>query len=50
MYRKIATAVVTALVLATTASAALSTPRGGYGFSAAERASFERASRPSDSN
>jgi hypothetical protein len=39
MYRKIATAVVRALVLATTASVAVSTPRGGYGFSAAEKAS-----------
>jgi hypothetical protein len=50
MYRKIATAVATGLVLATTASAALSTPRAGDGVSAAERASFDRASQPSDSN
>jgi len=50
MYRKIATAVVTAPVLATTASAAVSMPRGGYGFSAAEKASFDRASKPNDSN
>jgi hypothetical protein len=50
MYRKIATAVVTALVLATTASAAVSVPGGGYGFSAAEKASFDRASKPNDSN
>jgi hypothetical protein len=49
-YRKIATAVVTALVLATTASAAVSAPRGGYGFTAAEKTSFDRASRLSDSN
>jgi hypothetical protein len=44
MYRKIATAVVTAIVLATTASAAVSktTP----GFSAAEKGWFDRASNP----
>jgi hypothetical protein len=46
MYRKIATAIVTALVLATTASAAVSANRG---FSAAEKAQFDRASAPSSS-
>jgi hypothetical protein len=43
MYRKIAAAVVTALVLATTASAAVNTTRG---FSAAEKSQFDRASNP----
>jgi hypothetical protein len=50
MYHKIAATVVTALVLASSASTAVSMPRDGYGFSAAEKAWFERASRPSDSN
>jgi hypothetical protein len=45
MYRKIATAIVTALVLATTASAAVSANRG---FSAAEKAQFDRASNPTN--
>jgi hypothetical protein len=45
MYRKIATAVVTALVLATTASAAVSATRG---FTAAEKAQFDRASNPTN--
>ena len=49
MYRKIATAVVTALVLATTASAAVSAPRDVRGFSAAERMWFDRASANSSS-
>lgn len=43
MYRKIATAVVTALVLATAASPAVSMTSG---FSAAEKAWFDRASNP----
>jgi hypothetical protein len=46
MYRKIATAVVTALVLATTASAAVSATRHAPGISAAEQAWFDRASNP----
>ena len=46
MYRKIATAVATALVLATTASAAISAPRVDRGISAAEQAWFDRASNP----
>jgi hypothetical protein len=50
MYRKVASAVVTALVLATTASVAVITPRGVSGFSPAEKASFDRASHSSDSN
>ena len=29
---------------------AVSVPGGGYGFSAAEKASFDRASKPNDSN
>lgn len=44
MYRKIATAVVTALVLATSASAAVSKTLPG--FSAAEKAMFDRTSNP----
>jgi hypothetical protein len=44
MYRKIATAVVTALVLATGASAAVSKP--ATGISPAEQAWFDRASNP----
>jgi hypothetical protein len=44
MYRKIATAVVTALVLATSASAAISKPNTGI--SPAEQAWFDRASNP----
>jgi hypothetical protein len=46
MYRKIVTAAVTAIVLATTASAAVSMPRKAYGISAAEQAWFDRASNP----
>ena len=46
MYRKIVTAAVTALVLATTASAAVSMPRA---FTAFEKAWLDRASHPSDS-
>ena len=46
MYRKIATAAMTAIVLATTASAAVSMPRT---FTAAEKAWLDRASNPSDS-
>jgi len=44
MYRKIATAVVTALVLATASSAAMSKPH--QSISAAEQAWFDRASNP----
>jgi hypothetical protein len=43
MYRKIATAVMTALVLATATSAAVSMTAG---FTAAEKAMFDRASNP----
>ena len=46
MYRKLATAAVTALVLATTASAAVSPMRHASGISAAEQAWFDRASNP----
>jgi hypothetical protein len=48
MYRKIATAVVTALVLATTASAAVSAPREHRGSSAAERTWFAPPSNPTN--
>jgi hypothetical protein len=44
MYRKIATAIVTTLVLATGASAAISKPTSGI--SPAEQAWFDRASNP----
>jgi hypothetical protein len=44
MYRKIATAVVTALVLVTGASAAISKPTAGV--SPAEKAWFDRAANP----
>ena len=47
MYRKIATAVVTALVLATASSAAMSKPQPHQSISAAEQAWFDRASRQS---
>ncbi len=43
MYRKIATAVVTALVLATASSAAISKPQS---IPASEQAWFDRASNP----
>ena len=46
MYRKIVTAAVTAMVLATVASAAVSMPRHAHGISAAEQAWFDRASNP----
>ena len=49
MYRKIATGVVTALILAATASAAVSAPRDVRGFTAAEKAQCDRASAPSSS-
>jgi hypothetical protein len=46
MYRKIATAVMTALVLATASSAAISMTRDFRAFSTAEQAWFDRASNP----
>jgi hypothetical protein len=48
MYRRIATAVVTALVLATTTSATVSAPRADRGISAAEQTWFDRASNPTN--